>query len=397
MVRTMAYTADTSAAGGTVLGRLDPRPARLSGEIRRPCPLAIGALHAREDQEGDFRGRFHSMDESALDIIAARSPTSRFLPPPTPVSVYSGLHAPLPISPSSPASRTAQATHVQNLQHQISTKTLALQTLQQEHNRLLSAYSRSQTRGAALERRSHVSDEEMNNLINEAVDAQVQLEVAEAQITGLKERLQAAQTEADNLRSQYIKIVEGASNLQQLDLDMLKKKQATQAELEERIAQLEFENTDIWTVAMARHHPSAAGDEDGVTASNATPIPTDYHIYSSESIKSPIQSLAVSEPSNADETDAAIGENDVLHSTSTNILRCEIIRLRQACLEKDAVLQEVARMGRQVETKAESVILPVKRKRETTDDDGRCDDEDDGNDETEKDNDEGRDQSDEDD
>ncbi|KAI9886734.1 MAG: suppressor of los1-1 [Watsoniomyces obsoletus] len=374
MVRAMVHTMDTST-GAPVPGRFDPAQARHPRGIRRPCPLSMGALQTRLD-EGE--GRSFSTEESTLDMETARSPTARFLPPPTPVSVFSGPHAHLPTSPSSPAFRTAPPTHLQDLQHQVSKKTLALQTLGKEHERLLSAYSRSQTRCAVLERKSCVADSELDNVMEEAMDLRFRLEMAETQVTKLEMQLNAAQSEKSEMRDQYGKIVAGASELQATYVERWMKERAamiaTQEKLQGRIVELECQIGEASKIITFDGGIAAAVGEDDMTTSNAPPFISNHDI-DDESISSPSSSILETASSNIDETGETLENDDVLHSTSFQDLRSEILRLRKACRDKDLVLQEVASMSRQVERKAQTARMQLarerKRKRGVNDDDGR--------------------------
>jgi chromosome segregation ATPase len=84
---------------------------------------------------------------------------------------------------------------MQDMQHQISTKTLALQILQREHDQLLAAFSRSQIRCATLEKKSQVSDYEISTLLEEKGRFQRQIEALESQVMAMSAQLQARNVE----------------------------------------------------------------------------------------------------------------------------------------------------------------------------------------------------------
>ncbi|KAI9681440.1 MAG: hypothetical protein M1817_002724 [Caeruleum heppii] len=120
-----------------------------------------------------------------------------------------------PISPaSSQASQSVQAAHFQDLQHQVSTKTLALQTLQQEHDSLLSAFSRAQSRCATLDKKSSVSDSEINNLTDERLKLQHQVLTLEAQVEELVQSRDEARKQSVANGGQYMQIMSMASRLE---------------------------------------------------------------------------------------------------------------------------------------------------------------------------------------
>lgn len=103
---------------------------------------------------------------------------------------------------------------MQDLQHQISTKTLALQTLQREHDQLLAAFSRSQIRCSALEKKSQVSDHEINALAEEKIRLQQQLERIETQVENLTQSRDEAQRQSAADSAQWRQIMAMSSQLQ---------------------------------------------------------------------------------------------------------------------------------------------------------------------------------------
>jgi chromosome segregation ATPase len=110
--------------------------------------------------------------------------------------------------------QAAHATHLQDLQHQISTKTLALQTLQREHDQLLAAFSRSQIRCTALDKKSQVSDHEINSLTEDRIRLQQQVEAMEAQIQDLMRSRDEFNQQSSADGAQWRQIVAMSSQLQ---------------------------------------------------------------------------------------------------------------------------------------------------------------------------------------
>ena len=69
--------------------------------------------------------------------------------------------------------------HLQELQHQLGTKSLAYQILQGEHDKLLAAFSRLQARCATLDRKSQANETEVFNLAEEKARMQAQINAYE--------------------------------------------------------------------------------------------------------------------------------------------------------------------------------------------------------------------------
>jgi len=105
-----------------------------------------------------------------------------------------------PISPSSSISADVTAVanaHTAALQHDVSIRTLALQSLQSEHNNLLAAFSRSQTRAIALENKHTASDTEINNLSEEKTRLQAQVAELEQTLEEISRSRDEARQSAD--------------------------------------------------------------------------------------------------------------------------------------------------------------------------------------------------------
>jgi hypothetical protein len=74
------------------------------------------------------------------------------------------------------------------LQHEISVQKIAFSSLQGEHDKLLAAYSRSQTRASALEKKHNVSDAEIISLTEEKLRLQAQVVDLGGDVKGLSRR-----------------------------------------------------------------------------------------------------------------------------------------------------------------------------------------------------------------
>ena len=138
------------------------------------------------------------------------STTSSILPPVSSNVMAGGAHSP-------------HTAHLQDLQHQLSTKSLAHQILQGEHEKLLAAYSRSQTRCAALDKKSQVSDAEINNLTEDRIRLQTQIDALDQQVEELQESRDEAHKHSVANGAQYMQIMSMSSRLQAQSAADLKK------------------------------------------------------------------------------------------------------------------------------------------------------------------------------
>lgn len=141
------------------------------------------------------------------------------------------------------SSSPAHIQHLQDLQHQISVKTLALQTLQGEYDALLAKLERQRTKCATLEKKFEVSDIEINSLTDERERLLAQVVQLEVQAEELTKGRDDARKEMAESGRQYVRIVEMASRLQAHGADERRKWDDERKELIERIRALELDLT----------------------------------------------------------------------------------------------------------------------------------------------------------
>lgn len=135
------------------------------------------------------------------------SPTSMNFPAPSSTALP-------PLAPSTSYPSSAQTSHLQDLQHQVSVKTLALTTLQREYDALLQKLERQRTKCAALEKKFEVSDVEINSLTDEKELLQGTITQLEKQVEGLTQSRDECQREMRRSGEQYMKIMEMGGKLQ---------------------------------------------------------------------------------------------------------------------------------------------------------------------------------------
>ncbi|KAF3310436.1 hypothetical protein TWF173_009549 [Orbilia oligospora] len=107
---------------------------------------------------------------------------------------------------------------VSDLQHKLSTKTLALEALQKEHDRLLGAYSRQQTRSAAIQKKCSVADTEIVSLSAERDRLQEALDQSESQVQELTEQRDSINKRLVSRVKEYSNIIQLASQMESLSV-----------------------------------------------------------------------------------------------------------------------------------------------------------------------------------
>jgi hypothetical protein len=232
----------------------------------------------------------------------------RTLPSPSSIN-YPSSASGLPAAAYSPSmNQSVHNAHLQDLQHQISTKTLALQTLQREHDQLLGAFSRSQIRCSTLDKKSQVSDHEINSLTEEKIRLQAQVETLEAQVEDLIKAKDEVHRQTTADAAQWRQIVAMSSQLQAQGAEEAKRYRSDRESWER--------------------------DRDGLQR----------RITELESGK-----LTLVDTSRSADSGVSISSGDILTSTSLETLRAEIVRLRSKCADMEVALQDLTRVTEQMD------------------------------------------------
>jgi chromosome segregation ATPase len=220
---------------------------------------------------------------------------------------------------SSSHSPDALQAHSAALQHEVSVQKIALSSLQNEHDKLLAAFSRSQTRASTLEKKHAVSDNEIITLSEEKFRLQAQVIELERDVQELgrsrDEFRQAAVAEG----AQYVEIVKKASQLEEMAGEERKSWNKLKAEMEKRIEELS-------TVNKGKEQP----------------IPSQLLQHAIDDIDTPASSVEATtdvkiEPlSETGPTSYPVGSQE-----SINDLKEEIRQLRRRCAEFESVLRAI--------------------------------------------------------
>lgn len=166
------------------------------------------------------------------------------LPPPS--SLHAGY---LPSIGTSQSSDSALQAHTAALQHEVSVQKIAFSSLQGEHDKLLAAYSRSQTRASALEKKHNVSDAEIISLTEEKLRLQAQVLDLERDVEDLTRSRDACRQSAVQEGVQYVEIVRQASHLEERTAEERKKWNELKEEMEKQIDA--FKSTRVEDIAKA--------------------------------------------------------------------------------------------------------------------------------------------------
>ncbi len=296
---------------------LDPPLDQMPRTFEQPLPPILQGEEAKRTQPYEqtlpgVSGQSPHPSSSSSVFGSTQSPvqsqpSSRSLPSP-PGHQYPRTGSTGSVHYSPTAAQAAHNTHLQDLQHQISTKSLALQTLQREHDQLLAAFSRSQIRCTALEKKSQVSDHEINSLTEDKLRLQQQVDSLESQVQDLIRSRDEATQQSTADGAQWRQIMAMSSQLQ------------LQSAEESRRFRTERE---AWTLERA-------GLQKRI-----------------EELESGKEILSETKATSGSTTPVA--NNSILTSGSVEELREEIVKLRRRCVELELMLQEVAGEAEQLD------------------------------------------------
>jgi len=156
---------------------------------------------------------------TSLSFPSSSTPSYKINTPSVNLPPHSSLHQqsssnylPPITAPRSPDS--ALRDHTAALQHEVSVQKIALSSLQGEHDKLLAAFSRSQTRASALEKKHAVSDSEIISLTEEKLRLQAQVIELERDVEDLARSRDSFRQAAVQEGAQYVEIVQRASRLE---------------------------------------------------------------------------------------------------------------------------------------------------------------------------------------
>lgn len=128
--------------------------------------------------------------------------------------------------------------HAAALQHEVSLQMMALSSLQAEHNKLLAAFARSQTRASTLEKKHCVSDNEIVDLTEDKMRLQNQVMDLERDVEELSRSRDESRRTAVQEGTQYVEIVDNASRLEKMRAVEAKAWNEMKEEMEKKIQAL---------------------------------------------------------------------------------------------------------------------------------------------------------------
>lgn len=333
----------------------------------------LGEDNPQLRSQSDYHPSLHSLDGQASRVSIMNpppaptrqlpSPPGRSFPSPTSInfpspsgSQYSNapqaVNLPLPSSLHQPTTNSylppiaathspdsALREHSAALQHEVSVQKIKLSSLQGEHDKLLAAFSRSQLRASALEKKHAVSDSEIISLTEEKLRLQTQVTDLERDVDELSRSRDEYRQAAVQEGSQYVEIVKKASRLEEMAAEERKSWNKLKDDMERRIEALSGGRigkdspraaTSTSDVISARR---IADDMDTDTPASSVDLSTDLKM----------------EPLSEGLLLAPRSHPFIAQQESTEDLREEIRRLRERCTDVENSLRAIRDDSRSME------------------------------------------------
>ncbi|CZT49681.1 uncharacterized protein RSE6_10561 [Rhynchosporium secalis] len=317
------------------------------------------SLHPTLHSEPTQRNLMNPPPPPAAPNRQLLSPPGRSLPSPKSLNFYppssssygSSSQNPIHLLPSGPHyapldnylppiapvhSSDALQVHASALQHEISVQKIDLSSLQDEHNNLLAALKRSQTRAIALEKKHRVSDTEIISLTEEKLRLQSQVVELERDVEDLARSRDEFRQAAVEEGAQYVEIVKRASRLEKVAGEEKKGWNRMKIEMEQKIEALGRGKNWTDIMSSASHHPD------------------NIHFPASSTH---VQNELKMEPSN---DPIPSSHTNTIQQDSNLELEEEVRRLRNRCAEVESALRAVQEESRSMEGIVEALGLAGK-------------------------------------
>ena len=162
------------------------------------------------------------------------------LVPATAPSIGSPSTSYLPaVSIHTASASSATSAHIADLQHQVTLKSLSLQTLQSEYASLLQKLQREKVKSQTIEKKTSVADQEVNELTGRNEDLVEQVKALEMQLEESEKKREHERLTASAERDQWTKLLAMDRQLQSRNAEEKQKLREEKMLLSQRVAAFE--------------------------------------------------------------------------------------------------------------------------------------------------------------
>ena len=227
---------------------------------------------------------------------------------------------------------SATSAHLADLQHQVSLKSLALQTLQQEYATLLQKLQRERIKSQAIEKKTSVAEQEVNELTTRNEELTEQISGLEKQVQDCEQKREEERAGATREKEQWGRMLEMSGRIQSKTAEAKQKLADENAVLLQRLGAHEGEYT-------RRPEQSRVGFESGSSETNRTS--TSNATPADKSVEASLEMSA--------------GSKDSI-SIDMQCLRRDNAALRSRNEQLTSALAEARRQDRMLSTKVQEVL-----------------------------------------
>jgi hypothetical protein len=233
-----------------MLGHLDDKR-RASESLQRTHPSRnysptlsdswAGSVHPHQHSPG-LRGRSPRPppSPSSMATTSHRASLSSYTVPPGRSSTTA--NQPAPSIHTAPAS-TAASQHIADLQHQVTLKSLSLQTLQSEYTSLLQKFQGDRLKSQTFEKKTVAADQEVNELTMRNDELTEQVKSLNMQLEDCERKRETERSDAVREKEQWGRMLEMSGRLQAKSADDRQKLAQEKDDLQQRLLIRENEAT----------------------------------------------------------------------------------------------------------------------------------------------------------
>lgn len=171
---------------------------------------------------------------------------------------------------------TAASQHIADLQHQVTLKSLSLQTLQSEYTSLLQRSQRDRLKSQTFEKKATAADQEINELTTRNEELTEQVRTLETQLEECEKKRDMERSDAVREKDQWGRMLEMSSRLQAKNADDRQKLVQEKESLQQRL--MIYENEAVLSAkrrASQSHKASAASSQDAGTIETSRQVNED--------------------------------------------------------------------------------------------------------------------------
>lgn len=140
-----------------------------------------------------------------------------------------------PLSIHAASTSTAASQHISDLQHQVTLKSLALQTLQSEYTSLLQKFQRDRLKSQTFEKKTVAADQEVNELTTRNEELTEQVKTLGMQLEDSEKKRETERADAVREKEQWGRMLEMSGRLQAKSADDRQKLVQEKTDLQQRL------------------------------------------------------------------------------------------------------------------------------------------------------------------